>query len=396
MTFSSDLPDQFLSLRESAMRAIAPVKSAESNTTADTDFLFSAERTSAGNNLPPYYLVYFLLVQLLNFKNLGRSEKVAWSVPIDLQGRTFLVEHRKLGIGVFAHDAEKEEGAAQQIVSRIRDGVKVAEPYFEWLAEQAVEVSAVNVINNSMPLFDRYVFLLEAYDAKTEEAERLKDEVIVEEGEAAGGQSWTSYSVPSYQLRIEASWLAISAIEAFFSWTEHAFIHLAILTGRITAAKDIAALAVSSWPDKFKAALVITDPDTKGLYDQLLSVRREVRNFVAHGAFGKQGEAFMFHSGAGAVPVLLPQRSGNRGFVFGDRLAFDAAAAIGVVRDFESYLWAGTRAQAGMYIQESGLPTVLTMAGDGTYLAAMDSSDSMEEFITFMNYQFDQAANMDW
>jgi hypothetical protein len=42
-------------------------------------------------------VVYFLLVDLLGFKNLGTFEKIAWSVPVDFEGRAFLIEHRKAG-----------------------------------------------------------------------------------------------------------------------------------------------------------------------------------------------------------------------------------------------------------------------------------------------------------
>ena len=49
---------------------------------------------------PEYYLVYFLLVDLLGFKCYGRGEKVAWSTPVEIEGQHFLIEHRKLGLGV--------------------------------------------------------------------------------------------------------------------------------------------------------------------------------------------------------------------------------------------------------------------------------------------------------
>lgn len=243
---------------------------------------------------------------------------------------------------------------------------------------------------------DRYLYLLKASQAKEGEADERKDERLVEEGEALGGQKWTSISIPSHQLRIEAGWLAISAIEAFFSWTEHIFIHIAILGGRVTSARDVASLAEKSWPSKFNAALDVNDPETKALLDRLISLRREVRNYVAHGAFGKQGEAFTFHSGAGAVPVLLPHRSGSRHFAFGHGIAFESIAALDLTREFASFIWAGSRAPAGKYIQESGLPIILTMAADGAYRDAMQSLESMDEFIDYMTYQFDQAANMDW
>ena len=42
------------------------------------------------------------------------------------------------------------------------------------------------------------------------------------------------------------------------------------------------------------------------------------------------------------------------------------------------------------------LPTILTMANDGSYSRAMVSMEDMESFVEHLNYQFDQAANMDW
>jgi hypothetical protein len=67
-------------------------------------------------------------------------------------------------------------------------------------------------------------------------------------------------------------------------------------------------LAIGDWKDKFKAAIDLRDQTAKGHYDTLLEIRRQIRNFVAHGAFGKDGQAFDFHSSAGAVPVRLPHQ----------------------------------------------------------------------------------------
>jgi hypothetical protein len=67
--------------------------------------------------------------------------------------------------------------------------------------------------------------------------------------------------------------------------------------------------AKNEWSEKFKCALDISELISKQFYDQLLDIRRELRNFVAHGAFGKDGKAFNFHSGAGAVTgVASPSR----------------------------------------------------------------------------------------
>ena len=390
-----DLPSHLESTRVAALRAIQPIRAVDESTKADDQFLFRAQRTDAGRSLPPYYLVYFLLVDLLGFRDLGQSEKVAWSVPIDYEGRAYLIEHRKMGLGIFAHDALAEEQQAGTIAALIKKGVREAEPYFEWLADQAVAESRLNVLNKSASLFNRYEYLLSVYEEKSSEALARDHETHVERKEYPGGVS-TTYSMPSFELRRQAKWLALSAIEAFFSWSEHALIHLAILEGKVTTGLQVADLAGAEWQSKFKRALDISEPSTKRLFDELVLIRRQLRNYVAHGSFGKRGEAFTFHSGAGAVPVLLAHQAGRHRFALTGDLEFDEAAAIKVLREFISHLWSGVREPAKAYIQESDLPIVLTMASDGTYTEAMQSKMIMQEFIEYMSYRVDQAANMDW
>lgn len=116
------IPDDLIPMREAALRAIQPLRPANESTRTDGQFLFSAGRTKAGQQLPPYHLVYFLLVDLLGFRDLGQWEKVAWSVPVDYKGKAFLIEHRKMGLGVFAHNPDDAEDDARQIVTLIQKG----------------------------------------------------------------------------------------------------------------------------------------------------------------------------------------------------------------------------------------------------------------------------------
>ena len=173
-------------------------------------------------------------------------------------------------------------------------------------------------------------------------------------------------------------------------------IHLAILTGRISTAAEVAAAADSDWSSKFKQTLDIVEPKTKQLFDRLLSLRRELRNYVAHGAFGKDGEAFSFHSGTGAVPVLLPRKAGSRKFRLGSGLGFNAKAAVELLKEFEEHLWSNNRGAAKIYIQDHDLPAILTMAADGTYARATASEQDMQDFVDYMIRAMDDSANMDW
>ena len=370
-------------IREKARAAIKPLK------TADSEY-FGGSRIKAGQGLPEYYLVYFLLVDLLGFENLGRHDKLAWSIPVDLDGQVLFIEHRKMGLGVFSsHNADSEE-AAREVVRLVKKGAKVAQPYFDWRADMAVKKSKVNVRNRSTQLFSRFQFLLDLYKAK-----RAESEVAVKVGPSG-------LRMPDFEVSRHVEWLALSVIESFFSWTEHVFIHLAILQGKCTTGDGIGTLAGREWSSKFKAALDISDPTLKRYYDQLRSVRNQVRNFVAHGAFGKDREAFRFHSGAGAVPVLLPHRIGHRSYRFPDNLGLSPRsigssdhAAIVLIQDFVSYLRCGPLAPAWIYL-DSGEDLILTMAQSGEYRLAMASVEAMTEFVEGLTYFSDMHTNMDW
>jgi hypothetical protein len=389
-------PEEFAEIRNAALEAITPIRPADANTKARKDTLFSATRSRAGEMLPEYFLVYFLLVDLLGFRNLGKFEKLAWSVPIDFDGKAYLIEHRKFGVGIFVQDPEIDELACERIVKLINQGVKTAKPFFDWLAEQAVSDSKLNVVNESRELFSRYQYFLKMYQNIHDEAERRSEEKIVEEHTNSRGTKWTRTSFPARELQKQSQWIGQAAIDAFFSWTEHVFIHIAILTGKAKTGSEVKRLAKSFWHVKFDSAFDRSDDRTNELYEKLYTIKDQMRNFMAHGAFGKRGEAFHFHSGAGAVPVLLAERQGVYGASIEGEVAFDESSALETIEEFIGHLWSGTREPARIYIQEYELPLLLTMASDGTYSNAMRSTDEMKEFVRGLSRQFDNAANMDW
>lgn len=386
------LPDEIEDLRTKVKGILDPICSAvDKGTKADKNFLFSAVRTDAGRSLPPYYIVYFLFVDLLGYKNLGQFEKISWSVPIDYNGTAYLLEHRKLGMGLFAADKENQEAECQEIVKKIKKAVKLAQPYFEWVANEAAKRSDLNVLNHSLRLHERYSFLTNEYKEKIQEANLRKDERIRTQYSST---SW-GIEMPYYRLKNEAEWLAISAIDAFYSFTEHVFIHAAILKGLLVTGEDVANLADNDWGSKFKSCFDVTDKDIKKHYDRLVSIKRQIRNYVAHGAFGKNGEAFQIHSGAGAVPLLMPHQKGNSRFSMESGIAFNEEEAIQVIEEFMRFYWESNTFPEVVYIQ-STLPSILPYASDDTYAKAMTSVEDMEQYVEYLSGLFDNAANMDW
>jgi hypothetical protein len=405
-TQPSTLPAKLLRVREAVLNALEDLEPAGApRSDVEGRGLMLSARTNGGRSLPAYYLVYFLLIDFLGLPSLGQWEKTAWMVPVRYRGRLYGIEHRKMGLGVFAPNldpaarmsgtpSEQAEEDASAIAALVTTAVSIAEPYFQWRAEQAVSTPGLNVVNKSNELFDRYEYFRDRFRALWDEAERPKAEQSVAKRTLSDGAVVTSGSSPSFALRREAEWVAQSAIEAFFSWTEHVFIHLAILQSKLRSGDEVARLAESDWKAKFKAALDVAETQTKLHYDSLLDLRAQVRNFVAHGAFGKRGEAFSFHSGAGAAPVILTNNQKHK-FSLTGRTAFDEQLAIEDIESFLRHLWSGPRAPARHYIFSS-LPSILTYVVDGTYKRTMHSDDEMKTFVEQLSGEFDRAANMDW
>lgn len=70
-----NFPEDIEILHVKVAEALVTICSAVDNgTKAEKNFLFTAQRTDAGRKLIPYYLCYFLFVDLLGFKNLGQLE----------------------------------------------------------------------------------------------------------------------------------------------------------------------------------------------------------------------------------------------------------------------------------------------------------------------------------
>ncbi len=385
--------EQIDKLREEILVVISPLK--ESNSPLMDQESFFAVRTDAGRKLPEYYLVYFLLAELLGFKNLGRDEKVAWSFPLDFNGETFFIEHRKMGLGIFVAKKERDEEDSERICRLILRAVSMAKRFYVFVAENAIKASELNVINKNKQLFARYSYLRGLYNEQRKLALKNKGKTKIKEGTTEYG-SYTSYTPLDRKFQVNANHLAISCIEAFFSWTEHLFIHLAIIANGLSNGEQVAKLVGAEWKDKFNAAISKPDKTMQKIYNDLLIVRQQLRNFVAHGAFGKDGNAFLFHSGAGAAPVQIVRDKHRNKFSLEGSLHFNDEEVLKLIDEFITHIWSGDLRPAMYYTQENTLPSILTYASDGNYEVAMTSFEAMEKFVFHLQMEFDNAGNMDW
>jgi hypothetical protein len=274
-----------------------------------------------------------------------------------------------------------------------------------------VQASKFNVRNIGIKLYKRYAFFRERFKLTATEAEQLRQDRKQSHNqrdllfgsystrlpkEASWLEHAELFTYKDFKTAEDAGWYALAAVEAFFGWTEHIFIHLAILLGHITTGAEVARMAEANWGDKFKLTFNLNDKEANKHFEKLITLRRQVRNLMAHGAFGKEGEAFSFHSNAGAVPVAFDHQSSKTQFSLTPELAFDDQEAITAIEAFISFMWSGARAPAKIYIQESELPLILPYASNGKYRTAMTSIEAMTEHIDHLSGEWDRAGDMDW
>ena len=384
--------------RERAAKAISPIRASVLSVEELDNLSARSKRLASSAQLPEYYLVYFLLVDLLGFDSHGSRDKVAWSIPIDFDERTYLVEYRKMGLGVFAPFATDADYQVEKIARLIKRGVDLSGDYLRWRADKAVQDSQVSLMNLSHRLYNRYDFFREEYRSKCNDAKQSAGKV----NKTFYGNGVVGEDHPEIRLRQEAEWLAFAVIDSFFSWTEHVFVHLAILQGKCSSAKDVGDLIWAGWSPKFKKALDISDDETNRYHARLVQIREQFRNIGTHGAFGGRKEAFIFNSGTGAVPVMLPRRNGEHSYRFGGEFdhfrtntKFVGEEEIELIAEFIDFIQAGPLAPAWIHL-DAGLDSGLTEWQRSRVRQAMKSEHAMEQFVEYETYLADKYANMEF
>ena len=122
-------------------------------------------RTSPEKDLKPYYLIYLLFVELLDFSYSGEEEKISFTIPIKYKENTFLLQHRKLGMALLSTNKSLESDS-KKIVKLVNKAIDKAKPFFDYYANKASNANELNIINNSLAFYDRYNFQLELYKRK--------------------------------------------------------------------------------------------------------------------------------------------------------------------------------------------------------------------------------------
>src|SRR5271165_4968208 len=110
--------------------------------------------------------IFLALVIFSKFPCYGRSEKIAWSLPVRFRGVPYLISHQKFGLRIHpANPAETHSELDAALIDRLLHAVRITDALVKPFAEDQVRAGRVTVSNQGAIYRGKYQF----FRAKAEE-----------------------------------------------------------------------------------------------------------------------------------------------------------------------------------------------------------------------------------
>lgn len=322
-------------------------------------------------------LVRYALTRLVDLKDLGRGEKVAWSIDARFCDLPFQIALRKFGFQVCVPEGTSED-LLLQLIRSLQVAAKLAARSLADFAAEQVEAGNVT-IENQYRIFDG------AYRFFRQEA--------TDRYQKSPNGRFLLYNTSLS----EAGYCAGAMLNAYFSRLEHVLVLILPFTCIDLTQGGLRRFASDIWQDKFKTLFKLhTDATAKRIHDVLKDIKDTFRNPISHGGFDKKETFFYFHvAGIAALPARLT----------GHDVCIEHYSTLITKPEFErlcqqldecdTLLDQSTIGLGVRYVQ-TGLPTSFSTKFRTAAQEAARSSTTFEEFMERQMENFDRHVNMDY
>ncbi len=365
------------------------------------------------NSAPPPYIVFLMFVYFLKFQYWGRSEKVAWEIPVLFQGQSLLLRHQKFGFQILCLGSNPPNEA---LVQRALNTINKAIPFIEKLAEpllrQKINEGRMTLNNDFYNLYDRYSFFRSWYIERRSEStgasvkplplETPADTAPLRSEGDFNFYSESSVSLEAFNAKIramqESSHYAVAAIDAFFSLLEHILVLLAAFLDELPVKPSITQFIGFNWDEKFMLVFDTKNGTKAKFYcDQLRIFKERYRNFFAHGNLQKGGGSILVHVDAvGAIPFTLTRFDNPFHPLFRHLEVAEVDEVFRFFDSVEDFIENAPESRHGYKFIRTGLSVAFDAQSREQYKSAMGSDSEFDSFIDRQIYFADQAINMDW
>jgi hypothetical protein len=338
---------------------------------------------------PLPYMIYIVLVLLLQFRHKGREEKIAWTICFQFKSQHFAISYRKFGLRFFC-SPEADEYVKKEIVVRLRKATEIADKIIEPIVKDRLNSGFFAIQNRSTLLFEKYTF----FRGKTKEAFESEPPGPVT---VKSGPGILVRSLDPFQPKREGFYYTQAMLDAFFSYLEHIMVLLLAFQGFDLNRDDIVSFMSDDWTKKYNR---LFDPqkDSNFMrhYRKLEEVKERWRNTLAHGGFEKKGSSlYVAFPDCEYIPVTLSRYKHSVHFSMFPVEEKDYKWMCNVLDSFLGDLHSGTWKRKMDFI-ESGLDVFFNAEMIGAYKHALNSDEDMVSFIRAESEMWERNANMDW
>lgn len=337
--------------------------------------------------LPPFS-VFLALVTFSNFPYYRRNEKIAWTVPVLYEGVPYLISHQKFGLRIQpGNPAERNvelDASLASMIDRLLHAARISDGLVRPFAKTQIAAGNVTIANQGSLYLGKYRFFREKAKECFEVPARVPGE--------------NSVTTINRKLKTdrEGFFYASAALEAYFSYVEHALVLVLAFCDFNPAKDDLVKFIALTWKDKFKRIYdLATDNEADRVYHSLLRIKEKFRNPLSHGGFDRDATALCFHvPGLGALPMSLSRYAESIHYgcnPIGDISFIEACEALDKV---EHFFENGSR-RLEMYCVRSGISVAFDGRSLRRHQEAVESKANADAFIASMLTGMDNARNMD-
>lgn len=339
-------------------------------------------------------LIEMVLRLGLGLKGYGRGEKVAWEIPIEVDGVLCSIALEKFGLRIYViQTGVDNEDAAKQLAIKLLKRLKKASPVLE--RDLLEPLAGVQARDGSVTVPNSLSMLRGMYQHFREGAETaIAAEIPKADPEDLPG-GIADVLGKAFKRKQLALFNMIASVNAYFSALEHTLVLLFPFLGFDPESDDLSKFMGDRWREKFKRLFSLDDSETKRHYDNLSRIADTYRNPFGHGLFDSHGNAVYFHTPIGPLPARLSKAEPQIRYLFDFSEDIEPEDVWTKLDEADQWFRSGDRSLPMKYI-ESGFDINFDQQSRIEYAEALAKPNEFDEYLEAKGYAMERAMNMDW
>lgn len=336
-------------------------------------------------------IIYLIFVSLLDYRDLGKREKVAWIIPFIFKGDHYIISYEKFGLRLRSMNKNIEKEIIEELFSKLKSAIKIGDQILEPAVKKQIKNGNITIRNKFNMFDDRYKFFRN--EAKSIFTNKTSD------------KSKQSNNIPKLATIINEKiengrlglYYTLGMLDAFFSMLEHLCVLFLPFVNSNLQSKNLNEYIFSGWTDKFNRVFKPNEnPKHMKVYNGLRNIKEKYRNTFAHGGYEKEGISLIgIHTEIGVLPITLSQTKDSVHYSFFPVELNNYKLICDRLDQFDKLLSKKPYNNI-MKVIESGLNISFDEKSKITYQNIIKEEDQLEKFIRKQNHYVDMYINMDW